>query len=173
MAGMEFEQLVARHKDTIYRQMVRMCGNPDDAEDVLAEALLKAYRSLPQLQEESAFPGWLAIIARRTCGRLKHKESLFPVTLWAELHEGDNEPVSAVPSPEAHLLEVETKACLLQTLAELPPLYREVYERRDLQNQSAVEVATQLGISVAAVKSRLHRARALMRQGLDRRFLAP
>ena len=76
---MEFDQLMARHKDAVYRQMVRMCGNPDDAEDVLSESLLSAYRAMHQLSDEAAFQSWLAIIARRTCGRLKRREALAPV----------------------------------------------------------------------------------------------
>ncbi|MCX6366236.1 MAG: RNA polymerase sigma factor [Armatimonadetes bacterium] len=164
---MEFDQLMARHKDAVYRQMVRMCGNPDDAEDVLVESLLSAYRALPQLQNEAAFQGWLAIIARRTCGRLKRHEALAPVLHLAELSEHGIEPVSGAPSPETLAIEAETKACLLSVIHGLPPLYREVYELRDVQEISASEVAQRLGITVAAVKSRLHRARALVRAGID------
>lgn len=68
---------------------------------------------------------------------------------------------------DSHLIEEETKTCLLNVMAELPPLYREVYELRDVQDLPTSEVAERLGISVAAVKSRLHRARALVRSGID------
>lgn len=164
---MDFDRLMARHKDAVYRQMVKMCGNPDDAEDVLAESLLNAYRAMNQLHDEAAFQGWLAIIARRTCGRLKRRETLAPVLRLAEMEEKGTEPISDSPSPETLALEAETKACLLRVMTELPPLYREVYELRDLQDLPASEVAERLGITVAAVKSRLHRARALIRQGVD------
>jgi RNA polymerase sigma-70 factor, ECF subfamily len=167
LVSMNFDVLMARHKDAVYRQMVRMCGNTADAEDVLAESLLNAYRALHQLHDEAAFQSWLAIIARRTCGRLKHREAMAPVVHWAELAEQGIEPLSNAPSPEDQVLEAETKHCLLRALADLPPLYREVYERRDLQGRSASEVATDLGITVAAVKSRLHRARALVRNSID------
>lgn len=164
---MEFEQLIARHKDAVYRQMVRMCGNADDADDVLSEALLSAYRSLHQLSDDSAFRGWLAIIARRTCGRLKRKEALAPVLHLADLEEQGKAVAIERASPETLALEAETKECLLRTLKELPPMYREVYELRDIQDLPAGEVAEKLGISVAAVKSRLHRARAMIREGID------
>nr|WP_309685566.1 sigma-70 family RNA polymerase sigma factor [Armatimonas sp.] len=164
---MEFDQLMARHKDAVYRQMVRMCGNPDDAEDVLSESLLSAYRAMHQLSDEAAFQSWLAIIARRTCGRLKRREALAPVFRLAELAEQGIEPISEAASPEMQAIEAETKACLLSVMHSLPPLYREVYVRRDVQELPASEVAEQLGISVAAVKSRLHRARALVRAGID------
>ncbi|MBB6049815.1 RNA polymerase sigma factor [Armatimonas rosea] len=164
---MDFERLMARHKDAVYRQMVRMCGNADDADDVLSESLLSAYRAMHQLSDEAAFQSWLAIIARRTCGRLKRREALAPVLRLAELSEQGIEPASAEPSLDNQVIEAETKACLLQVLTDLPPLYREVYELRDLQGRPASEVAERLGISVAAVKSRLHRARALVRAGID------
>lgn len=158
---------MARHKDAVYRQMVRMCGNADDADDVLSEALLNAYRAMHQLSDEAAFQSWLAIIARRTCGRLKRREALAPVLHLAELSEQGFEPKSNDPSLDTQLIEAETKACLLQVMAQLPSLYREVYELRDVQGLAASEVATRLGITVAAVKSRLHRARALVRAGID------
>ncbi|MBB6054028.1 RNA polymerase sigma factor [Armatimonas rosea] len=164
---MNFDQLMARHKDAVYRQMVRMCGNADDADDVLSESLLNAYRAMHQLSDETAFQSWLAIIARRTCGRLKRREALAPVLRLAELSEHGIEPASNAPSIDSQLIEEETKACLLQVMAELPPLYRKVYELRDVQDLPANEVAERLGISVAAVKSRLHRARSLVRAGID------
>jgi RNA polymerase sigma-70 factor, ECF subfamily len=164
---MEFEQLMARHKDAVYRQMVRMCGNADDAEDVLSESLLNAYRAMHQLSDEAAFQSWLAIIARRTCGRLKRREALAPVLRLTELSEQGMEPASREASVEEQLIEAETKACLLEVMASLPPLYRTVYELRDIQELPAAEVAQRLGITVAAVKSRLHRARALVRAGVD------
>ena len=55
---MNFETLVNQHKDAVYRQMVRVCGNREDAEDVLIEALLKAYRHLDQLRNSVAFRAW-------------------------------------------------------------------------------------------------------------------
>jgi RNA polymerase sigma-70 factor, ECF subfamily len=168
---MEFDQLMARHKDAVYRQMVRMCGNADDADDVLSESLLNAYRAMHQLQDEAAFQSWLAIIARRTCGRLKRREALAPVYRLADLETQGIEPIDPKLSPETQIMEAETKACLLSVMHSLPPLYREVYELRDVQELPASQVAEQLGITVAAVKSRLHRARALVRAGVDQGLL--
>ena len=148
---MEFDQLMARHKDAVYRQMVRMCGNADDADDVLSESLLSAYRAMHQLSDEAAFQSWLAIIARRTCGRLKRREALAPVLRLAELEEHGTEPISGARSPETQALEAETKACLLRVMSELPPLYREVYELRDVQDLPAREVAGRLEIGRAHV----------------------
>lgn len=165
---MQFDQMVRRHKDAVYRQMVRLCGNQDDAEDVLAEALLKAYRAADTLTDEAHFQGWLAIIARRTCGRMRRREAMAPVVRLADLAERGIEPASSAPLPDEQAIEAQTKACLLSVIDTLPPLYREVYELRDVQDLSASETAERLGITVAAVKSRLHRARAMVREGVDR-----
>ena len=125
---MHFDRLVSQHKDAVYRQMVRMCGNADDAEDVLGEALLKAYRAMDQLGDEEAFRGWLAIIARRTCGRLKRREALAPVWSLAELADFGVEPTDTARLPDVQAIEAETKSCLLAVIASLPPIYRESNE---------------------------------------------
>ena len=164
---MEFDTLVRRHKDAVYRQMVRMCGNPDDAEDVLAESLLNAFKAIHQLSDPEAFQGWLAIIARRTCGRLRKREQLHPVLQLSTLQEFGFDPAGHTGMPEQELIEAETKSCIIRVMATMPGIYRDVYERRDVQGLSARETADALGITEAAVKSRLHRARAFVRGQLD------
>lgn len=76
---MDFEALANEHKDAVYRQLIRACGNREDAEDVLVEALLKAYRNLEQLRDSAAFRAWLAQIGRRVCWQLKQREALLPI----------------------------------------------------------------------------------------------
>ncbi len=75
----DFDALAREHQDAVYRQMIRVCGNREDAEDVLIEALLKAYRHLDQLRESAAFRAWLARNAKRVCWQLKERESLLPL----------------------------------------------------------------------------------------------
>jgi RNA polymerase sigma-70 factor (ECF subfamily) len=164
---MEFDTLVRRHKDAVYRQMVRMCGNPDDAEDVLAESLLNAYKAMHQLSDPDAFQGWLAIIARRTCGRLRKREQLHPVLQLSSLQEFGFDPAGTSGMPEQELLEAETKSCIVRVISSMPEIYRDVYTRRDVEGLSAKETADALGITEAAVKSRLHRARAYVRDHMD------
>ena len=77
--SMDFDALANEHKDAVYRQMIRACGNREDAEDVLVEALLKAYRNLGQLRDSAAFRSWLAQIGRRVCWQLKQREALLPI----------------------------------------------------------------------------------------------
>jgi RNA polymerase sigma-70 factor (ECF subfamily) len=160
---MDFEELANQHRDAVYRQMLRACGNREDAEDVLMEALLKAYRSLPQLREAQAFRAWLAQIARRLCWQLREREALQPLLQMDEgfelVHPG--EPL------DVDLARRELKTLLWQAVGELPEEARAVYILRDVEELSGEEAARQLGISVRAMKSRLHRARRALREKLD------
>jgi RNA polymerase sigma-70 factor, ECF subfamily len=166
----KFERLAAAHKDAVYRQMIRACGNREDAEDVLIEALLKAYRHLDQLRAPGAFQAWLTQIARRVCWQLKEKAAFAPLLQLSELEQEGRELAAVDPSPEAQFLTGRMKELLWEAIGALPPDYREVYELRDLEEVPGEEVAARLGISLAAMKSRLHRARALVRERLDGKF---
>jgi RNA polymerase sigma-70 factor (ECF subfamily) len=147
--------------------MVRVCGNREDAEDVLIEALLKAYRNLEKLRDSGAFRAWLAQIARRVCWQLKGREALLPLMQLSEMEEEGRTIVSKEPPPEAQAAAKEMKQILADAMSELPGEYRDVYELRDVQERSGEEVARKLGISQASMKSRLHRARELLRKKLD------
>ena len=162
-----FEALANEHKDAVYRQMIRVCGNREDAEDVLIEALLKAYRHLDQLRDSVAFRAWLAQIARRVCWQLKQQDSLMPLLQLSAL-EDEGKQISGNDLPvETQLASRQMKGLLSEAVDNLPPAYRSVYQLRDVEELSGREVARQLGISTAAMKSRLHRARELLRQHLD------
>lgn len=163
----KFEKLANQHKDAVYRQMIRVCGNREDAEDVLIEALLKAYRHLDQMRDSAAFRPWLAQIARRVCWQLKERKALMPLMQLSALEEEGREIAAEEPMMEVHLAAREMKALLDGAMRELPPLYRNVYQLRDIDELPGDEVARRLGISLAAMKSRLHRARELMREQLD------
>ena len=164
---MEFEALANQHKDAVYRHMLRVCGNREDAEDVLIEALFRAYRHLDQLEHPEAFRSWLASIARRICWGLKRREALLPLIQLSEMEDAGFEIPSSDAAPDVQLDAIEMKQQLERALQALPKGTRRVYEMRDLEDQSGEEVAEALGISLAAVKSRLHRARALLRERLD------
>lgn len=164
---MDFEGLANKHKDAVYRQMLRACGNREDAEDVLIEALFRAYRHLDQLDEPEAFRAWLASIGRRVCWRLKRREAVLPLIHLSQMEEQGFEIPSNSPGSDAQWHAIEMKRQLESALAALPEDYRRVYEMRDIEDQPGEKVAEALGISVAAMKSRLHRARALLREKLD------
>jgi RNA polymerase sigma-70 factor (ECF subfamily) len=164
---MDFEALANKHKDAVYRQMLRACGNREDAEDVLVEALLRASRHLDQLEYPEAFRSWLASIGRRVCWRLKRREAVLPVIQLSQMEDEGVEIPSSAAGPDAQWDAIQMKQQLESALGALPEEYRRVYEMRDLENQPGEKVAEALGISLAAMKSRLHRARALLRERLD------
>ena len=163
----DFESLTREHRDSVYRQMIRVCGNREDAEDVLVEALLKAYRHLDQLRDSAAFRSWLTQIAKRVCWQLKEREALLPLLQLSTLDEEGREIAGSEPTPELQLARHQMKQFLGSAIAALPPLYREVYRLRDIEDRAGDDVAKQLGISLAAMKSRLNRARGLVRAHLD------
>ena len=147
--------------------MIRVCGNREDAEDVLIEALVKAYRHLDQLRDSVAFRSWLAQIARRVCWQMKERESLMPL-LQLSVLEDEGKEISGRDLPmEAQLASRQMKKLLTEAVDSLPPSYRTVYQLRDVEELPGNEVARRLGISLGAMKSRLHRARELLRQNLD------
>ena len=168
---MNFETLVNQHKDAVYRQMVRVCGNREDAEDVLIEALLKAYRHLDELRDDVAFRAWLAKIASRVCWQMRKRDALMPLLQLSELEAEGRELAAQEPPFDVQMDLAEMKVALREAIAALPTAYRSVYEMRDLQDMAGVEVAQRLGISPAAMKSRLHRARELVRKQLDNALL--
>ena len=163
----DFDALAKQHKDAVYRQMMRVCGNREDAEDVLIEALLKAFRHLHQLRESNAFRAWLAQIAKRVCWQLKERESLRPLMQLSQLEDEGRELAAAEPLPDVQLARQEMKKLLSQAVEALPALYRPVYELCDVEDLSGDEVAKKLKLSRAAMKSRLHRARELVRRYID------
>jgi RNA polymerase sigma-70 factor, ECF subfamily len=164
---MDYEGLARRHKDAVYRQMVRACGNYDDAEDALVEALLAAYKALPQLKDEEAFRGWLAVIGRRVCSRIQKRESLRPVLSLSGLPETEIEAIDYRLDVEEDAEKRSIVDCVKGAVNDLPELLKKVYLSREIEGDSAEQTAGKLGISVAAVKSRLHRARSLVRASLD------
>jgi RNA polymerase sigma-70 factor (ECF subfamily) len=164
---MDFERLSHQHKDAVYRQMVRVCGNREDAEDVLIEALLKAYRSLDDLDAPEAFRSWLGRIGQRVCWQLKRREALLPLLQLSTMEEDGNEAVDSSPSVEEQAAAAEMKQMFMTTLRSLPEEARAVYQLRAIEELSGEETARRLGLSLAAMKSRWHRARKLLRERMD------
>ena len=164
---MDFEALANEHKDAIYRQMLQACGNHEDAEDVLIEALLKAYCSMDQLRDSASFRAWLAQIARRVCWQLKEHEALLPLLQLSELEEDGLDLRDKAAAPEEIAAAAQMRQLLREAVAKLEPKFRNVYELRDIEEVSGEEVVARLGISLTAMKSRLHRARSILREQME------
>src|SRR5271169_1813919 len=128
--------------------MLRVCGNHADAEDVLIEALLKAYRHLDQLHDSAAFRAWLAKIASRVCWQLRKREALMPLLQLSSLEEEGSEIADEKRLVDSQMELAQMKTLLLAAIADLPTPYRVVYEMRDLQDLPGEEVTQRLNISI-------------------------
>lgn len=166
---MDFEREIAEHKDAVYRQMVRVCGNVDDAEDVLAEAMISAYKASDQLKENSSFRAWLVAIGRRACFKMREKgrDDLF-TSLEALQEAGMPMPASDEITAYEELEKGDMTKCVMASIDTLEQIYQDVYMLREIDGKSAIETAEELNLSVSAVKSRLHRARTMVREALDK-----
>ena len=169
-----FDELVRRYRDRVYRLCTKILRHDEDAAEALQDAFLSAYRGLPNFKSESTFSTWLYRIAtnaslmklrRRREGHVSYEQS--------QGSNGETEPM-AIPDwsaqPLEELLDSETREVLGREVDLLPANEKEVFVLRDIMEQSNADVAQELGLSVAAVKSRLHRARLHLRDRMNRYF---
>jgi RNA polymerase sigma-70 factor (ECF subfamily) len=146
-----------------------MCGNVEDASDVAQESLISMARSVRDFRGDSSVSSWLYTIARRFCIKKRRRSKFAPAR-----DESLDTPGTAVadrladpgPTPEQAATNQELATALAHAIDRLEPSQREVLVLRDVEGLSAPEVARILGVSVDAVKSRLHRARVAIRQEL-------
>lgn len=169
-----FEELVNRYETKIFRLGMNITQNREDAEDVMQDAFLKSYQNLNRFQGDSRFYTWLVRIAiNEALMKLrKRRPNQFSLD---EPVAGEGEPVFHElkdwgPSPEQRFAQTELNEILSRVIGELEPIYRVVFLLRDVEEISTEETAQILGISVAAVKSRLLRARLQLREKLDKYF---
>ncbi len=170
-----YAQLVEEHAGRIYRLALRMMGNEADAEDVLQETFLNAFRSIDRFEERSSLSTWLYRIASNAAlMRLRRKEpEQVSVDEPLERDNGDLVPRQFFDFcclPEEDLLRDEAVAEMNRAVEELPPTLRSVFILRDIEGLSTEETANALGLSVSAVKSRLMRARLKLRERLSQYF---
>jgi RNA polymerase sigma-70 factor (ECF subfamily) len=154
------DRLVVLHRQGVYRYGLHVCRTTEDAEDAVQEALWAATRAIQTFRgAASSIASWLFTIVRRECLRLLDRQRRFPAG-----QGGTADDVTAQVVDPADLVATRRRIQLLASaLAELEPLHREVILLRDIQELSAPEAAARLGISIPALKSRLHRARVSLR----------
>lgn len=166
------ERIFTEHAPRIYRLVRLLLGNEADAEDVTQQVFLQVLRKLPSFRGESAFSTWLnrvavneALIFRRRRGARRHHEVC---EVLEEFAEDGRHPGTAQrwASPLTQLIDRETHERIEQAIAHLPELYRDVFVLADVEGLPNPEIGELLGLGVPAVKSRLHRARLLMRKAL-------
>ncbi|MEO8096325.1 MAG: RNA polymerase sigma factor [Acidobacteriota bacterium] len=170
-----FSELVSHYERKIYRLAKNITRHDEDAEDVLQEAFLKAYQHLDRFEGNSKFYTWLVRIAvNEALMKLRKRKTdrTVPLDEPVELGEDVVQREIAVwdDNPEERYSGEEMKKILEDALDTLKPDFRTVFTLRDIEELSTEETAEALGISVAAVKSRLLRARLALREKLTRQF---
>jgi len=170
-----FEQLVKRYDRRLLRIAQSVTHNREDSQDAVQEAFLKAYQNLADFREHSQFSTWLIrITVNQALMKLRKQRTVREVSLDEDFQgEGDMLPVEVTdwaPNPEQLYWASELRHILTQTLEALRPPLRAVFVLRDIECLSIDQTAVVLGLSQAAVKARLWRARLLLREGLNKYF---
>jgi RNA polymerase sigma-70 factor (ECF subfamily) len=153
------EALLAQHRKTVFRYGLRYCGSTENTEDAVQETLWAAAKSIGNFRRAAAVTTWLFTIVRNKCHRLlfhRHDE-----TDLADLLPSVPEPGR---TPEDDFATRQVQHILAQALARLEPSHRAVILLRDVEGLTAPEAADKLGLTVQALKSRLHRARERLRE---------
>jgi RNA polymerase sigma-70 factor, ECF subfamily len=163
------ERLLTAIAPMVRRFGMRMCQDAHDSEDVLQETLLDILLHLPSFEGRSSFSSWVFSLTRSRCTRRRRGQKNQPKMPLHEIPE----PTGVAPSPEEVMSVKVLGRTLDQALGRLSEEHREVLLLRDVESLTAPEAAEILGISVMALKSRLHRARAALREALDPNLLRP
>jgi RNA polymerase sigma-70 factor (ECF subfamily) len=178
-----FEELVRRYDRKLLRIALNVTLNCDDAEEAVQDAFFKAYRNLDRFRADAKFSTWLfRITVNESLMKLRRQRGTKELALRQEalnLDDTDNSGLAEAaiadwaPDPEARYGAAEFREILIGSLQKLSPALRVVFVLRDMEDHSIAETAELLNVSENAVKSRLSRARAGLRQELTVHFKRP
>ncbi len=173
-----FTELVRRHSSLVYGLCLRLTGNPVDAEDIMQETFLKVHLKLGTFRNEASFSTWLYRIASNTALMHLRRQRRRPVERPIEdcLPDFDETGTYAcrdfdyshAARADKVVEQRELARAALGFIVELPESYRVAFVLRDLQELKTKEVAAILGLEVPAVRQRVHRARLMLRDRLNR-----
>jgi len=171
-----FEELVQRHKHLAYRVAMVITGNQQDAEEAMQDTFLKVYTHLGEFQRASKFRTWLtriaineALLKRRRQRKTESLDELLQTeegVLPKQLQDWRDDPESIYSKEQ--MKEIVEKA-----IHSLPPMYRQAFVMRDVEGLSTEEAAEALQLSIPTLKTRLLRARLMMREALAEHFQQP
>jgi RNA polymerase sigma-70 factor (ECF subfamily) len=164
-----FEPLVRRHERRVFRVTLAILGNTEDAEEAMQDTFVKAFRHLDQFRRAARFTTWLTRIAvNAAIEKRKSRKDFVPLSESETVEEHfltkHYEPWKS--NPEQVYGKQELHRIVEEAIRALPPIYREAFVLRDIEELSAEEAAEALGITVPALKSRLLRGRLMMRENL-------
>ena len=167
----KFHDLIRPHERLVYLTALALVKNETEAEDIAQEAILRAYRKLASFRGDAKFSTWLtAITLNEARTRLRvEKRAQFDSLDDKSSEAGDYTPAALTDwreIPSEALERQEIRLLMQQAVSELPDAFRQVVVLRDMEELSVNETAEALGISIALVKVRLHRARLLLQKRL-------
>jgi RNA polymerase sigma-70 factor (ECF subfamily) len=168
-----FEVLMRRHNQRVYRAARSIVKDEAEAEDVMQQAYINAFVHLKQFESRAQFSTWLTrITIYEALSRRRKQRPEEPLSI----HDDDIDDANAAPmraaelSPERQAYAGELGRLIEDAADALPETYRTVFMLRDVEGLSTSETAEGLGVGEEAVKTRLHRARAMMRRSLSDRL---
>lgn len=172
-----FDRFVEGFRSRLFQYALLVCGQREDAEEVAQDALLKVFENFDQLREPERVRAWVFRIARNAC-LMKRRKSVFAPTQELSLDELMPAPNQSGGTrrieiadwsslPDTEVLRSELKETLEEAIRELPEIYKTVLLLRDVEELSTEEAASILNVSDDVVKTRLHRARLMVRQKID------
>jgi RNA polymerase sigma-70 factor (ECF subfamily) len=173
--ALAMEQLLIRAQEVAYRFSLLVCGHAQDAEDVMQDALIKTYERVNTIKDPSAFRAWLFRTVRNACLMKRRKRSGEPARVesldgaapaGADGRTGSREVASITKGPDELAMNAWLGERLRRALATLPPAYRMIVLLREMEGLSTREVAKVSGMTEDNVKTRLHRARVMLREAL-------
>jgi len=163
-----FEGRTQEYMGILYRTALRLTGSPEDAEDLVQETYLKAFRAFDTLEQEAPIKPWLFTILTNTYRDHLRKGLYAPRPVIDEEADPERFPASIEGSPEEEVVKGEARALIRKALETLPPEYRMAVILTDLEGFSYREVAGILNCPVGTVMSRLYRGRRLLKRKLLR-----
>jgi len=164
-----FNTLLGQHERRMYAVALRMCGNPEDAQDCLQEAMMRVWRAISGFKGQSSFSTWVYRITMNTCLDELRKRKNRPSTSLDTLVETGWSPADEDDTPEHHALRREARQSLEGFIQDLPEDMRAAVVLRDIQGYAYEEIAEILGANVGTVKSRISRGREKLREKISSR----
>ena len=178
-----FENLVERYGKSLYAVSFQILKNSQDAEDAVQETFLKAFRAIDGFRGDSSLYTWLYRIAQnQSLMKLRKRNRAVTISLdsWTTPSEGEQEGLSPTncltshsPDPGLSLHTRQLSEFVRHCIQELPENYRKAYFLKDVKSLSEDQVCRRLGISKPSMKSRVHRARVLVRKRVRDHFFKP
>jgi RNA polymerase sigma-70 factor, ECF subfamily len=169
-----FEELMNRHSQRVYRTLVGILGNPDEARDAMQDTFLKVFQHLAGFEGRSKFSTWLVSIASNTAiQRLRERKPMESLDESAPDEEGfrPRQVQAWTDDPEQLYSQAEMRSLIENGVMKLPVKYRVVLMLRDIEQLPIEEAASALGLGIPAIKARLLRGRLMLREALAPHFI--